>query len=325
MYSKRNKIKYKILRSKYVDMFLDMMAAERGASKNTLESYGRDLDQFSLFLKNRHCDPADALQSYIKAYLKSLSGAGLASSTIARHISTLRCFFGFLYLEKLRADNPCSLISVPKKESSIPKFLSEGEVEILLRVAGKRKGSKGLRLLALLEILYATGLRVTELVGLPSAAISGDRQFIIVRGKGEKERMVPLNDPARDAISNYLSVRGVFFKDSELNLKNNNLWLFPSRGKQGHLTRARFSQLLKEVANEAGIPGHKVSPHILRHSFASHLLANGADLRSLQQMLGHSDISTTQIYTHVLSERMKALVNDVHPLAKGLDLTLLEK
>jgi integrase/recombinase XerD len=146
-----------------------------------------------------------------------------------------------------------------------------------------------------------------------------------VRGKGEKERMVPLNDPARDAISNYLSVRSVFFKDPESHLNNNNPWLFPSRGKQGYLTRARFSQLLKEVANEAGIAGHKVSPHILRHSFASHLLANGADLRSLQQMLGHSDISTTQIYTHVLSERMKALVNDVHPLAKGLDLTLLEK
>ncbi len=295
-----------------------MMSAERGASLNTLESYNRDLQDFSKFVKRRNSDIADARPQYVKDYLKHLSGAGMTANTISRRISTLRQFFGFLYSEKLRKDDPSASISNPKKEKTLPKLLNEDEVEMLLNVAAKRSGANGKRLVALLEILYATGLRVSELVGLKITSISRDERFLVVLGKGGKERIVPINDHARNSISNYMSVRKHFLGGFKID-QNNNPWLFPSRGKDGFLTRARFGQLLKELAVEAGIAVQRVSPHVLRHSFASHLLANGADLRSLQKMLGHADISTTQIYTHVLSKRMTALVKDMHPLSKHFD------
>jgi len=306
-------------RSRYVENFLHMMSAEHGAAINTLESYGRDLDDLARFLSGRKRAPEDANTSHIRAYLKALSGAGMASSTMARRLSAIRRFFGFLYAERVRGDDPTLSIDSPRLGRTLPKYLSEEEVDQLLDAAMSRPGADGIRLVALLEILYATGLRVSELVGLPLASLSRDQRYLIVRGKGQKERMVPLSDPARDAITSYLLVRKGFMPKRS-RLGNPEIWMFPSRGKDGHLTRARFAQLLKELAIEAGIDRRRVSPHVLRHSFASHLLAHGADLRSIQQMLGHADISTTQIYTHVLDERLKALVNDTHPLADAEDL-----
>ncbi len=305
--------------SRYIENFLHMMAAEQGAAANTLESYRRDLDDFAGFLVNRKRSPENASATHIRAYMKSLSGAGMASSTVARRLSALRRFFGFLYAERVRGDDPTSSIDSPRQGRSLPKYLSEEEVDQLLDAALSRPGADGLRLVALLEILYATGLRVSELVGLPLVSLSRDQRYLIVRGKGQKERMVPLSDPARDAIADYIEVRSGFIPKRQIS-GNPESWMFPSRGKSGHLTRARFGQLMKELAIAAGIDRRRVSPHVLRHSFASHLLAHGADLRSLQQMLGHADISTTQIYTHVLDERLKALVNDAHPLADAEDL-----
>ena len=308
-------------RSRYVENFLHMMSAEYGAATNTLESYGRDLDDFSRFLSGRKRGPENAGAPHIRAYLKNLSGAGMASSTVARRLSALRRFFGFLYSERVRGDDPTLSIDSPRLGRSLPKYLSEDEVDQLLDAALSRPATEGVRLVALLEILYATGLRVSELVGLPLSSLSRDQRYLIVRGKGQKERMVPLTDPARDAISSYLKVRSGFIPKRRTQ-GTPELWMFPSRGKEGHLTRARFAQLLKELAIDAGIDRRRVSPHVLRHSFASHLLAHGADLRSIQQMLGHADISTTQIYTHVLDERLKALVNDAHPMADVEDKTL---
>jgi integrase/recombinase XerD len=308
-----------VRRSRLIDNFLHMMAAESGAATNTLESYGRDLDYFANFMRNRKRNVEDASSTHLRSYLKSMTELGLAGSTLARRLSTLRRFFGFLYSERIRTDDPTTTIDSPRQGRSLPKFLSEPEVEQLLDAASARPGADGLRLVALLEILYASGLRVSELVGLPLKALSRDQRFLIVRGKGNKERMVPLSDPARDAISNYLAIRERYLPKGRTQGKPET-WMFPSRGKEGHLTRARFGQLLKELSVDAGLDQRRVSPHVLRHSFASHLLAHGADLRSLQQMLGHADISTTQIYTHVLDERLKALVNDAHPLADVVDL-----
>jgi len=296
-----------------IEAFLDKLAAE-GAADNTVDSYRRDLSQFSAFTAARRRAPEDATQAMVRQFMKSLSEAGMAPSTSARRLSTLRQFFRFLYAERLRTDDPTAGMDSPRQGKRIPKFLSEAEVDDLLGAARMRTGSDGLRLVALLEILYATGLRVSELVGLPLSALSRDGRVLVVLGKGDKERMVPLSEPARDAIEAYLIVRAAFIP------KNNpppsaQRWLFPSRAAAGHLTRARLAQLLKEVAALAGIQPNRVSPHVLRHSFASHLLAHGADLRSLQQMLGHADIATTQIYTHILDERLKALVNEAHPLA----------
>lgn len=298
-----------------VELFLDKITAE-GAAQNTIESYGRDLKHFSAFTQARRRIPENATHEIIRQYLKFLSEAGRSARTSARHLSTLRQFFQYLFIERIRSDDPSVAIDSPHQGSRIPKFLSEKEVDIILSKARLRPGIEGLRLIALLEILYATGLRVTELVGMPLSAISRDRLMLIIRGKGEKERIVPLSEPARDALEDYLIVRDDFFpKQGTTPLMRN--WLFPSRSKDGHLTRIRLSQLLKELAFEAGLKKTQVSPHILRHSFASHLLANGADLRSLQQMLGHTDIATTQIYTHVLDERLKSLINLSHPLSKN--------
>ena len=298
-----------------IPVFLEMMMVERGAAVNTLESYERDLSAFASFMVTRKRAPEDADATHIRAYIKSLSVSGLAASTVARQVSAIRQFFRFLFSDNIRTDDPTSTISSPKLGRTLPKYLSEDEVERLLDTARDHPGGEGLRLLALLEILYATGLRVTELVGMPLGALSRDERFLLVRGKGGKERMVPLSEPAQDAIADYMAVREDYLPKKHTT-NGAHLKMFPSRGKNGFLTRARFGQMLKELAMEAGIDHRRVSPHVLRHSFASHLLAHGADLRALQQMLGHSDISTTQIYTHVLDEGLKALVNEAHPLAQ---------
>lgn len=287
-----------------------MLAAERGASLNTLEAYRRDLDQVAAFLNGRGRALADAGTEDLRAYLAQLGKAGMAPRTAARRLSALRQFYRFLFREGLRADDPAQAIESPRRGRPLPKILNEDEVERLLSAAAKSEGPSGLRLAALVELLYATGLRVSELVGLPHGAVARDPQVLVVRGKGGRERMVPLSEAARDALKAYLEVRGQFAGPE------GSKWLFPSRAKAGHLTRHRFGQLLKALAIDSGLDPAKVSPHVLRHAFASHLLDHGADLRSVQKMLGHADISTTQIYTHVLSERLRALVQEHHPLAE---------
>ena len=302
--------------SRHVETFLEMLAAERGAARNTLFAYRRDLQGFSEFARRRGQTAEGADTATIRAYLVDLSKSGMAPSTSARRLSTLRQFFRFLYAERVRGDDPCATMDSPRRGRTLPKYLSEEEVESLLDVARRRQGAEGARLLALLEVLYASGLRASELVGLPLSARSRDGFTLMVRGKGGKERLAPLSEPAIMALAEYDRVRRRFLPKGRGGTADSP-WLFPSRSKEGHLTRARLGQLLKELAADAGIDRARVSPHVLRHSFASRLLARGADLRSLQQMLGHADISTTQIYTHVLDERLKALVNEAHPLARG--------
>lgn len=309
-------------RSRMVGAFLEMLVAERGAAANTLDSYGRDLADFAAFMGRRRRGPENAVAADVRKYLAGLSAAGMSPRTSARRLSALRQFFKFLYASGERPDDPCATIDSPRLGRPLPKYLSEEEVDRLLEAARLRDDAEGLRRTALVEILYATGLRVSELVGLPLSALSRDSRILIVRGKGGKERMVPLNDPAVEALETYRQVRDRFLPGQGTGRGTGggtggraSRWLFPSRSRAGHLTRVRFAQVLKELAVDGGLDPKRVSPHVLRHSFASHLLAHGADLRSLQQMLGHSDIATTQIYTHVLDERLKALVRDAHPLA----------
>jgi integrase/recombinase XerD len=297
--------------SHQVEIFLEMMVAERGASVNTIAAYRRDLGEFGVFMMRRERSIEAAEAKNIQDYLAQLKSKGRAATTHARKLSVLKQFFQFLYAERFREDDPSSRIDAPKTGRALPKYLGEVEVENLLAAAREQTGPSGTRLTALVELLYATGLRVSELVGLPLAAISRDGQMVLVRGKGNKERMVPLSDPARDAIADYMEIRPGFLIQG----KPSN-FLFPTKAKEGHLTRAGFGLLLKDLAIVAGIEPKRVSPHVLRHSFASHMLAHGADLRTLQQLLGHADISTTQIYTHVLEERLKNLVTRSHPLAQ---------
>jgi integrase/recombinase XerD len=298
---------------RHAEAFLEMLAAERGAAENTLQSYERDLTQFAGWLKSQRGPLAEeAGEADVKGYLAALSRAQVAPATAARRLSCLRQFYRFLFAENVRADDPTAKLDSPRKARVLPKILSEDDVERLLAAARLGEGPETLRRTALIETLYASGLRVSELVGLPLAALREDAEMILVRGKGDKERLVPLNATARDALAAYLDARPQFVGDDE-----GSRWLFPSRADSGHLTRQRFAQILKEVAIAAGLPPSKVSPHVLRHAFASHLLAHGADLRSVQQLLGHADISTTQIYTHVLEERLRALVQEHHPLARG--------
>lgn len=287
-----------------------MMAAERGAARNTLDAYRRDLVDFAGFLKRRGraLEAADATN--IRDYLAAIRGAGHKAATSARRLSALRQFYAFLFAEKVRDDDPAHVIDAPQKGQVLPKYLGEEEVERLIAAARAQGGADGLRTVALLELLYATGLRVSELVGLKLSNIARDGQTLTVFGKGNKERMVPLSDPARDAVSAWLAERDGPKKGAGAG------FLFPSGARAGHIPRAAFNDMLKVLAAEAGIDPARVSPHVLRHSFASHMLAHGADLRSLQQLLGHADISTTQIYTHVLDERLKRLVEQSHPLAK---------
>lgn len=302
---------------RWINAYLDMLSVEQGAADNTIQSYRRDLERFAGFCVARKKRPEDVETKVIRDYMRDLSSRGMASSTAARQLSSIRQFFRFLYDEGIRSDNPVSVIDSPKTARSLPKYLKEDEVDLLLLTAQQFEGPEGVRLIALLEILYASGLRVSELVGLPLSAVTGDGRMLVVRGKGGKERMVPMSEPAMEALEAYRNIRDHFLTKGKRIVANAHAanFLFPSRGKEGHLTRARFGQLMKEVAIAAGIDPRRVSPHVLRHSFASHMLAHGADLRALQQMLGHSDISTTQIYTHVLDERLKALVENAHPLA----------
>jgi integrase/recombinase XerD len=297
-------------RSREVEAFLEMLEAERGASHNTLEAYGRDLDDLAKFLARRKRRPAAADAAALRAYLKALDYVGMTSRTVARRLSVLRQFYRFLVAERMREDDPAAALDSPKLGRPLPKVLTRVEVDRLIGAA-QGKGADGGRMETLLEILYGSGLRVSELVGLPVAAAERDPTMLVVRGKGNKERQVPLSDPARAAIAKWLRTRAASLPEGE-----KSRWLFPSRGRAGHLTRQRFAQLLKEAALAAGIDPVRVSPHVLRHAFASHLLEAGADLRSVQLMLGHADIATTQIYTHVVPEKLRALVEDHHPLAK---------
>ncbi len=298
-----------------IEAFIEMLSAERGASDNTLSSYFRDLDDFSQFCADHKQPLVDVGIELFRAYLTELADRGFAASTQARKLSVLRQFFKFLYAENIRPDDPTGVLQSPKTGRPLPKVLSEADVGRLIQLACCEAGDNSIKPLlrhkakrnyALLELLYATGMRVSELVSLPAATIRKDARFLIVRGKGNKERLVPLGQKANSALSDYLLCR----KEPD------SPWLFPSSGKSGHFTRQAFARDLKNIASRAGIPHDKISPHVLRHAFASHLLQNGADLRVVQQLLGHADISTTQIYTHVLEERLRQLVEDHHPLAK---------
>jgi integrase/recombinase XerD len=300
--------------SPHVEAFLEMLTAERGVARNTEQSYGRDLKAFAAFLKHRGVAVEGADIGHIRAFLAAQAQAGMAPSSTARTLSALRQFHRFLVMEGVRADDPSAAIDSPRRGRPLPRTLSEQQVEALLVAAHRRPGVRGARLTALVELLYATGLRVSELVGLPMSALSRDHSLVIVRGKGGKERMIPLSEPAQAAVETWHPLRAGFIAGG-----GGSPWMFPSRrARGGHLTRTHFSMLIKQLAAEAGIDPGAVSPHVLRHAFASHLLAHDADLRSVQQMLGHADISTTQIYTHVLDERLKSLVRTHHPLARGI-------
>lgn len=308
-----------------VDAFLDMLTTERGAALNTRQAYWRDLADVSLYLrKERNSDVNKATTDDLKAYLKDLSEkthtkgnnkAKIAVRTVARRLSALRQFYRFMVSENMRTDDPTTTIESPKQGRTLPKTLSEAEVNQLITTAAQPGTPESVRLVCLLEMLYATGLRVSELVGLPMSAIGEGEQFITVAGKAGRERMVPLSDPAQKALGDYMDVRKRFIGTE--NQSNQEQWLFPSRtSDSGHLTRQRFAQLLKDLARAAEVDEDRVSPHILRHAFATHLLSRGADLRSVQKMLGHADIATTQIYTHIVGDKMKKTVKDKHPLSK---------
>ena len=303
----------------HLEAFLNMLAAERGAAQNTLQAYRRDLDDFRAFLDRRACSLVATKPVEIGAYLRSLSEAGLAPASRARGLSAIRQLFRFLVREGVIAEDPTHGLAGPKWGRSLPKTLSVAEVDRLIAAARRRiertRGRdhvRALRLNALIETLYATGLRATELVTLPRSVLAGDGRVLTIKGKGGRERIVPLTPAARAALDCYLNVGR---EGDGLAPMLRTRWLFASRGTEGHLTRQRLGQDLKELAQEAGLDPERVSPHVLRHAFASHLLDRGADLRSVQQLLGHADISTTQIYTHVLEERLKKLVLEHHPLA----------
>lgn len=295
-----------------------MMVAERAAAENTIDSYRRDLEDIKVFLTKKGATLLKATTPHIRQYLASLSRRGFSSQTIARRLSSIRQYYRFLCLEHICKDNPSLGIEGPRLPEKLPKYLMEEEVSRLLEVAEQDTSPDGQRLYTLLEILYATGLRVSELVSLPIKALRIHRKgtsitvknFFIIKGKGQKERLVPLHPKAVHALERYLHDSGHFLSSPP------SPWVFPSSGKEGHLTRQRFGQLLKILATSAGIPARKISPHVLRHSFASHLLHHGADLRVIQELLGHSDIATTQIYTHVFDEHLKELVHTHHPLSK---------
>jgi integrase/recombinase XerD len=310
-----------------IDLYLDMLAAERGAAANTLEAYRRDLEDFSGDLREHGCAVATAGSEDIRGYLGRLSGRGFSAASVARRLSAIRQLYRFLYAEGNRKDDPAAVIEGPKRGRPLPKVLSVSHVDQLLATAregiadvarpiGERL--RAVRLACLLEVLYATGLRVSELVALPASAARRDERMLIVRGKGNKERLVPLNEAAKQAMRDYHALRaeaeGGKAKKGSVKASK---WLFPSFGESGHLTRQHFARDLKALAATAGLKPKQVSPHVLRHAFASHLLQNGADLRSVQTLLGHADISTTQIYTHVLEERLKSLVRDLHPLGEA--------
>jgi integrase/recombinase XerD len=301
-----------------IELFLDMLAAERGAGANTLDAYRNDLDDLAAHLRTAGRTVSDATTDDLRGFLASLAERGFKPSSLARRLSAVRQLYRFLYADGKRGDDPAAVLEGPKRGRNLPKVLSIAEVDTLLARARQEMEDADLpaaarlraaRLLCLLEVVYATGLRVSELVALPAAAARRDQRMLVVRGKGRKERLVPLNKAAKRAMAEYLKLH----RETEKGAPSK--WLFPSFGEQGHLTRQHFARELKTLGAACGISPARLSPHVLRHAFASHLLHNGADLRVVQTLLGHADISTTQIYTHVLEERLKALVRDLHPLA----------
>lgn len=302
----------------HIEAFLEMMSAERGAAANTLAAYRRDLEDYDSFLKRRRISFAEADTEAVRAYLNDLDDQGLAPASAARRLSAVRQLHRFLVSEQVRTDDPTGIIDGPRKGRALPKVLSVADVDRLIAAAeaetlrndlGDLARLRALRMRALIEILYASGMRVSELVGLPISAARQKAGFLTIRGKGGHERIVPLTGKAQEAARAYdAALKAAGMGDGP--------WLFPSIGESGHLTRQAFARDLKTLAAAAGIATAKISPHVLRHAFASHLLQNGADLRVVQQLLGHADISTTQIYTHVLTDRLTALVNEHHPLAQ---------
>jgi integrase/recombinase XerD len=295
-----------------IEAFLDMMSAERGAGANTLAAYRRDLVDFAGHLSGNGAAPANASRDQVRAFLSGLSTAGLAASTQARKLSALRQFYGFLYGEGVRSDDPTQTIEAPQARRPLPKILSGGDLEKMLQTAAQDQTPEGLRLTLIVEMLYGGGLRVSELAGLTLAAVRTKENFIRITGKGNKERLSPLSPAARAALDAYLAVRDEFVPKTD----RNNRYLFASRGEGGYLTRRRFHQLLKALALRCGMDPAKVSPHVLRHAFATHLVEGGADLRSVQTLLGHADIATTQIYTHVARDHLSRVVASAHPLGK---------
>ncbi len=309
------------LSAAHVEAFLEMMSAERGAAVNTLQSYERDLEDATSHLRTLGTGLTAATSDDLRAYLSHLSGQGFKPSSQARRLSALRQFYKFLYAEGMRGDDPTGILDAPKKGRNLPKTLSVDDVSRLIGQAETEAAAGGadrlakLRMHALIELLYATGMRVSELVSLPASVLQQNGRFLVIRGKGNKDRLVPLSQAAIRAMRSY----GEALADEMAREESGNRespWLFPSSGKQGFLPRQVFARDLKSLAARAGIRVATISPHVLRHAFASHLLANGADLRAVQELLGHSDISTTQIYTHVLEERLHNLVQNHHPLAK---------
>ena len=304
--------------SRLINAFLDMVSAERGGADNTLQAYRRDLTDYSDFLKGRGAAIATAGADEARAHLAALSDLGFKATTLARHLSAIRQLHKFLYAEGFRTDDPTTVLDGPKRGRALPKVLDVAEVDRLLAAAAEgiedaarplSERLRAARMSALLETLYASGLRVSELVSLKRTAARPGLAMLNVVGKGAKERLVPLTEAARRAMQAYLGLLAQAGRDGA------SPWLFPSFGESGHLTRQHFARELKMLAVSAGMRADRISPHVLRHAFASHLLQNGADLRSVQMMLGHADIATTQIYTHVLDERVKAMVRDLHPLA----------
>lgn len=305
-----------------ISSFLEMMAAERGAARNTLDAYARDLEDWRAFLGRRSLGLADARREDVDAYVASLRASGLSPASAARRLSAVRQLYKFLEAEGAVENNPALDVMAPRRARRLPRTLSVLEVERLIEAARRQEEGKSgrdlaraVRFHALIEILYATGMRVSELVSLPRSVLVGDPRVLTIKGKGGRERLVPLNPSARAALDRYLNLGSD--PEDGLSPMVATRWLFPSRSTEGHLTRQRFAQDLKDVALAAGIDPERVSPHVLRHAFASHLLDRGADLRSVQKLLGHADISTTEIYTHVLEERLKRIVFEHHPLADG--------
>jgi integrase/recombinase XerD len=304
----------------HVESFLEMMSAERGAARNTLSSYERDLDDLRDFLSERGQRLTDAGSADLSSYLQSLAARGFAATSQARRLSTMRQFYKFLFAEGLRSDDPTGILDAPRKERALPKSMKVKDVDRLLARAAEEADEAGpgqygrVRMQVMIELLYATGMRVSELVSLPARVLDQEGRFLMVRGKGNKERLVPLSRTAIAALARYRDLRSELARTS--GKEDESPWLFPANSKEGYLPRQVFARDLKDLAIRTGLDHRALSPHVMRHAFASHLLENGADLRVVQELLGHSDISTTQIYTHVLEERLHQLVQTHHPLAK---------
>ena len=295
-----------------IENFLEVLASEKGLSKNTLHSYKIDLDQFINFIQKKNIKARDFKDKDIKEFIGTFKNKGYEKSTVSRKISSLTHFFNFLLDEKEIDINPLNNFEIPKQTKKLPIILSNKHIDKILEFTKRDQSAAGIRLYTMIEILYATGIRISELVEMKLSSIYEDKNFLLVSGKGNKERLVPISIKTRETLDKYLTIRDNFISD-----KNNSIWLFPSKQSSiGHITRQRFNQLLNELNLHADLGIKRISPHKLRHAFATHLLENGMDLRSLQQILGHSDISTTQIYTHVLKERLKEIIKDNHPLSK---------